>query len=73
MKMMSMPITVGLLGAVTKGLVQGQEDLKKKRTSGHYSNNSISEIRQNIGKSPEDLRRLVFTLTPVQDHELTLM
>ena len=30
------------------------------------------EIRQNTEKSPEDLRRLAVTQTPVKEHQLTL-
>ena len=41
-----------------------------KRTIGNYS---IIEIGQNTRKSPEDLRRLSVTETPMGDHQLTLV
>ena len=43
------------------------------RPSGDYPNNSIIENGQNTEKSPGDLRRLAVTLSPVKDHQLTLM
>ena len=48
MKVAVIPILIGALGTVTKGLVQGLENW----TSGDYSNNSIIEIGQNTEKSP---------------------
>ena len=38
------------------------------KTSGDHQNNCIIEISQNTKKSPEDLRRLAVTRTPVKDH-----
>ena len=69
------PIVIGAHGRVTKGLQQGLEDLeikRNKRTSLDHLNYSIVEIGQNTEKSPEDLRRLAVTQTPVKDHQLTL-
>ena len=54
------------------GLVQGLEDLEKKRTSGDHPNYSIIENGQNTEKSPGDLR-LALTQTPVRNHRLTLV
>ena len=62
-------IVIGALGTVTKGLVQGLEDW----TGGDCLNYSIIEISQNTEKSPEDLRGLAVTQTPVENHHLTLM
>ena len=67
---MAIAIAIGALGTVTKGLVQGLEDLKK-RTSGDHSNYSLVEIGQNTEKSPEDFKRLAVTQTPVENHQLT--
>ena len=47
--------------------------LGNKMTSGDHPNNCIIEIGQNIEKSPEDLKRLVITQTPIRDHQLTLV
>ena len=37
MKVMVIPVIIGGFGTVTKGLVQGLEDLENKRTSGRPS------------------------------------
>ena len=66
MKVTIIPIVIGALGTVTKGLVQGLEDLEKRK-SRDYSNYSIIEIGKNTEKSPRDLRRLAVTQTPVND------
>ena len=56
MKVTVIPLEIGALGTVTKGLVQGVEE--NKRTSGVYSNYSIIEIDQNTEKSWGDLLSL---------------
>ena len=48
------------------------EQLESKRTSGDHPSNII-KIGQNTEKSPEDLRRLAVTQTPVRNHLLTLV
>ena len=53
MKVTIIPIVTGALTAVTKGFVQGLEDLDM-RTSGDHPNYSIVEIGQNTEKSPGD-------------------
>ena len=63
MKVTIISIVTGALGTVTKGLVQGVEDLEITERV---------EIGQNTEKSPEDLRRLVVTQIPVRNHLLTL-
>ena len=70
MKVVIIPIIIGALGTVTKGLVEG---LGNKRTSGDNPNYSNVEISQNTEKSPGELRRLIITQTPVKDHQLKLM
>ena len=42
-------------------------------TSGDQSNYYSIEIGQNTEKSPDDLRRVAVTQTPIKDHQLTLM
>ena len=64
------PIVVGVLGTVTKGLRKG---VGNKRTSGGYIHCSIVEISQNTEKSPRNLRWIDLIQTPVEDHHLTLM
>ena len=65
-KMTVIPIVIGALGAVTKGLVKGLEELGNKRTSGDHPNYSIIKIGKNTEKSPGDLRRLDVAQTPVR-------
>ena len=72
MKVTIIPIVIGALGTVTKGLVEGQEDLEIWRRVGDHPNYCIIEIGQSTEKTTGDLRRLV-ALTPVKDHQLTLM
>ena len=69
MKVTVIPIVIGTLGTVTKGLVQGLEDLEiKKKTSENHPNYRLVEIGLNTEKSPEDLWRLAVTQTPVENH-----
>ena len=70
-------IAFGALGAALKGLFKGLEVLEigsvgNRRTNRDYPNNSI-EIGENTEKSPEDLRRLTVTQTPVKEHQVTLV
>ncbi len=39
----------------------------------NYSISDIVKIGQNTEKSPEDLRRLAVTQTPMKDHHIMLM
>ena len=48
-------------------------ELGNKRTSRNDPNYSTIEIGQNTEESPEDLRRIVVTQSPVKDHQLKLM
>ena len=66
------PIIIGALGTVTKGLVQGL-GLGNKRTSESYPNFSIIKFGQNTEKSPGDLRRLAVSQTQVRNYQLTLV
>ena len=69
MKVSIIPIVIGTLGTVTKGLVQEQEVLEIK----YHSNYSIIKIGQNTEKSPGNLERLADTQAPVSNHRLTLI
>ena len=44
-----------------------------RRITGGHSNYNIIENGKNTEKSPEDLRRLAVSQTPVKDHLLKLM
>ena len=58
MKVAVIPVAIGALGTVTKGLIKG---LENKRTRGDYPNYCIIEIGPNTEKSSEDLIRLDVT------------
>ena len=73
MKVTIVPIVIGVLGTITKGLLKGLEDLENWRTDRDYPNDSIAKYGQNPETSPGDLRRLAVTQTPVKNHQLTLM
>ena len=73
MKVTVIPIVIGALGTVTKGLVQGLADLEIRGMGGDPPNYSIVEISQNTKKSPGDLRILAVTRTPVENHQLMLV
>ena len=51
----------------------GTGGVEKKRTNGGHPNYSIIKIVQNTEKDPGNLRRLVVTQTPAEDHQLTLV
>ena len=70
MKVTVIPIVIGALGTVIKGLVCR---LWNMRTGGNHPNYSIIEIAQNIEESPGDLRGLAVTQTPVRNHQLKLL
>ena len=61
------PIVTGIVGTVSKGLVQGLEDLEITR--GDCPNYRIVGISQNTEKSPGDLRRVAVTQTAVENSQ----
>ena len=63
------PIVIGALGTVTKGLLKGTEGLGHNRSSEDHSNYSIIEIGQNTEKSPGDLRSLSVDRISVKDYQ----
>ena len=54
-------------------IIKGTGGLRNKGMSRDHSNFYIIENGQNTEKSPEDLRRLAVTQTPVKDRQLKLM
>ena len=62
MKVTIVPIVIGALGTVTKGLLKCLEDLEV--------GGRLETIQTT---SPGDLRRLAVTKTPVKNHQLILM
>ena len=62
MKVAIVPIVIGALGTITKGLLKGLEDVKIGRD---YPNDSIARNGQIPETSPGNFRRLAVTQTPV--------
>ena len=58
MKVMIIPIVIDVFGTVIKRLIQRLEELGKTemKTSADHPNYCITEICQNTGKSPGQLR-----------------
>ena len=70
MKVTVIPIVVGALGTIPKGLIKGLEDLEIKKTSVDHPDNCIIKIGQNTEKCPGDLRRLAVAHTPGKSHQI---
>ena len=66
MQVTIIPIVIGAFGTVTKGLLKGMEDLGVGGRVEDHPNYYIIENGQNTEKSPEDLRILAVTQTPVK-------
>ena len=66
MKVTIVPIAIGALGTITKGLLKGPGGLGSWRTGRDYPNNSIAENGLNPETNPGDLRRLAVTQTLVK-------
>ena len=73
MKVTIVPIVIGALGTVTKGLLKDLGRFGSWRTCEDFPNDSIIENGQNTEKSPGDLRRVAVTQTPVKNHQLAPM
>ena len=72
MKVTIVPIVIGTLCTMTKGLLKSLEDLDW-RTGRDNRNDSIAKNSQKPETSPGDLRRLAVTQTPVKNYQLSLM
>ena len=69
MKMTVILIVIGALDTVTKGLVQGLEDLEIR---GRVETIQITVLLRSA-RILRDLKRFPVTQTPVEHHELTLL
>ena len=65
MKVTVIPIVIDALGTITKGLLQGLEDMKIRERVKTIQDHpkTIAEIGQKTKKSPGGLRRLAVTYT----------
>ena len=70
MKVTVIPIILGALGTVPKGLERRLEELQ---IGGDYPDYIFVKVGQNTEKSPGDQKRLAVTQTPAKDHQLTLV
>ena len=68
MKMMVIPIVIGILDTVTKGMVLGLEDLEIK---GQVKTIETKALLRSARKPRRELRRL--SETPMENHQLTLV
>ena len=73
MKLTVIPIVIDALGTVTKGLVQGLEDLEIRVQVKTIQTTASLRSARILKKCPGDLRSLVVTQTPVRKHQQTLV
>ena len=69
MNLIVIQIVIGVLGTLNKET----EGLGNKKTSGEHPHCSIVDIGQNTKKNPGELKSLVFTQSPEENHQLTLV
>ena len=55
------PIVIGALGMISKGLVKKTEGVWNRKKSRDHPNYSIVKVGQNTEKSPGDLKKLAIT------------
>ena len=72
MRVTIMPIVIGALVTVTKGLLKGLEDLEVRERMKTIQTTALLRSALNTQKSPGDLRRRAVTQTPMKDHQFTL-
>ena len=73
MKVTIVPIVIGAIGTITKGLLKGLGDLEVGRRVETIQTDRIAKNGQNPEKRPGYFRRLAVTQIPVKNHQLTLM
>ena len=73
MKLTVVPVLIGVLGTISKGLVRGLEELETGGLIETIQKYSIVEISLNIEKNPSGLRKLAVTQTPARNHQQTLV
>ena len=70
------PVVVGALGTIPKGLVKGLKNLEIsaqvlgiKKTSGDYPDYNITKISQSTEKNLGELKKFAVTHTPVKNSQ----
>ena len=70
---MRIPILVGVVEMILKKIGEKTGEIGDQKKNRDLSGRSIVKIGLNTDKSPEDLRGLAVTQTPVKDYHLTLL
>ena len=73
MKVTIIPIVIGSLGIVTKGLVQGQEDLEISRRVETIQSTALLRSARILRRVLETWGDLLSLQTPVENQQLTLV
>ena len=73
MKVTIVPIVIGALGTITKGLLKGLEDLEIGAQVETIQTTTLLRTARILRRVLGDLRRLAVTQTPVKNHQLILM
>ena len=73
MKVTIVPIVIGALGTVTKGLLKGLEDLEVGGRIETIQTTALMRTVRILRRVLETCRRLAVTQTPVKNHQLILM
>ena len=73
MKVMFIPIIIGVLGTVIKGFKKGPKDLEIKGRVKTIQTTALLRSASILTRGLENLRKLLVTQTPGKDHQLTLM
>ena len=71
MRVTVMPIVIGALGTVPKGLEKGTKRVGNRRTNRGHKDYNIVKSSQNTEKSPGDLRKPAVTQTLKKYDQLT--
>ena len=71
MRVTGIPVVVGALGTVPKGVEKEPEGIGNQRKDQDHPNYRVVKISLNTQKCSGDLRRLAVTQTPVKDLQLT--
>ena len=73
MQVTIIPIVIGALGTVTKGLLKGLEDLEVGGRVETIQMTALLSTARILRRVPGDLRRLAVTQTLVKNHRLSLI
>ena len=72
-KVTIVPIVIGALGTITKGLLKGLEDLEVGERVETIQTTALLRTARILRRVLETCQRLAVTQTPVKNHQLTLV